>query len=175
MKKTTKIVLFLIGVLSIIFYINQFRKNTFKIQSSKEKYINNIDAKSMFIDKFRKDIYDSLSMDYIHNYKQPEMLIYSLLVSNKWDYGQASYNVFEIISKLDSMNRFKDVPNLDFLNKETVNMAIIYLKKASINGPINAKYILGKYYLEGKYVEKNEVLGNKLLKEAEELSNGVLK
>ena len=127
--------------------------------------------KSLLIENFNRHTYDSL----IGTDSPQKAFIYSLIVANKWNNGNASFDAFRTIATLDSTNRFCEVPNLDFLDKETLNLAILYLKNASDNGPINVKYILGKYFLEGKYVKKNEILGSKLLKEADKLSNGVLK
>jgi TPR repeat protein len=127
--------------------------------------------KSLLIENFDRQSYDSIvGID-----SPQKAFIYSLIVANKWNNGNASFDAFHTIATLDSTNRFCEVPNLDFLDKETINLAILYLKKANHNGPVNAKFILGKYYLEGKYVEKNNKLGNELLKEADKLSNGVLK
>ncbi|MBP1221728.1 hypothetical protein [Flavobacterium sp. 1355] len=58
--------------------------------------------------------------------------------------------------------------------KRAERWALHYLEKASDKEHPNAKYILGKYYLEGKYLAKNATLGNSLLQEAKKLSGGIL-
>lgn len=188
MKK--KVILIGLVLLTFIFLLMLYSKWVFNsaIEECKSKYmeecsISHMKAydnkkkddpnyiKNILIDKFQSTSYDK----FIMRETPRKGFVYLILASNKWNYGDASFDVFETLANLDSKNRFVEIPNLDFLDKETITMAIIYLKKASLNGPVNAKYILGKYYLEGKYVDKNEELGAKLLKEADKLSNGILK
>lgn len=79
-----------------------------------------------------------------------------------------------IINVGSYQNSSTNLPEIDFLDKETRQMALHYLEKASNKEHPNAKYILGKYYLEGKYVPKNVTLSNSLLQEAKKLSGGIL-
>lgn len=186
-KRILKIVGILFGIILFYFllkfYTNQIRNfaieecqakfntNINKDYGKKESKDSEINLKSLLIDRFDKQSYDSiLGID-----SPKKAFLYSLIVANKWNDGNASFDVFRAIATLDSSNNFNEVPDLDFLDQETINIAIAYLKKASHNGPINAKYTLGKYYLEGKYIKKDKELGKKLLKEADELSNGILK
>lgn len=134
------------------------------------KYNLTSKIKERLINKFDKDFYDSILMVGTYN----NALIYSILVSNKWNYSEASLNVFMALAQLDKKNSSTDLPEIDFLDKETRQMALHYLEKASNKEHPNAKYILGKYYLEGKYVPKNIALGNSLLQEAKKLSGGIL-
>lgn len=126
--------------------------------------------KERLINKFDKELYDSIIK--VGSYQNS--LIYSIIVSNKWDYSEASLNVFMGLTGLNKENSSKDLPQIDFLDEETRQMALHYLEKASNKENPNAKYILGKYYLEGKYVPKNVTLGNSLLQEAKKLSGGIL-
>lgn len=176
MKK--RIILICLGLFISLFLLKLYSKWVYasaeeKFRSNKiEEYDTNnlkkgnkddsINIKRILIDKFESTSFDK----FIMRETPRKGFVYLILASNKWNYGDASFDVFETLAKLDSKNRFVEIPNLDFLDKETITMAIIYLKKASLNGPVNAKYILGKYYLEGKYVEKNVILGNNLIMQA---------
>jgi len=126
--------------------------------------------KEKLINRFDIDFYDSITK--IDGYEKT--LIYSIIVANKWDYSEASLNVFMTLARLDKKNSSSSLPEIDFLDEETRKMALNYLQKASDKEHPNAKYILGKYYLEGKYLPKNVTLGNSLLKEAKKLSGGIL-
>lgn len=143
------------------------------------KYNNNSSVKYYFKSKdsirqfsfdyklFKESTYDSIESEYVHNYDYNELLFYSIIASNKLKNGNASYNVFYTIANLDTLNRFKDVPNLDFLDDDTKLLALKYLLKASNEGQKNAKLILGKYYLEGKYIKKDVENGEKLIHEGQ--------
>ena len=126
--------------------------------------------KERLIDKFVKNLYDSIVKVETYN----NVLIYSIIVSNKWNYSEASLNVFMALAGLDKKNSSTSLPQIDFLDEESRKMAIHYLEKASDKEHPNAKYILGKYYLEGKYLPKNVTLGNSLLQEAKKISGGIL-
>jgi TPR repeat protein len=127
--------------------------------------------KSILINRFDKQSYDSI----VRTDSPEKSLIYSLIVSNRWNHTEASLEVFYSIANLNEDNKFVDFPDLDFLDSETRNLALKYLKKASDKKNPNALFILGNYYLKGKYLEKNEALGKKLMKEAEIVGTGVLK
>lgn len=148
---------------------NYKTEHTLKV-TKKNKGIN---RKLFCIDKFDKNQYDSIKKEYIHNYKQNDFLLYSLICANKWKSGEAAYDVFYTLSMLDETNRFSENINLDFLDLQTRKLAISHLIMAAKSGQANAKYTLGKYYLDGKYVQKNVLLGNNLIKEANKSSNGV--
>lgn len=126
--------------------------------------------KEKLINKFDKNFYDSIAK--VNTYHGA--LIYSIIVSNKWNYSEASLNVFMGLVELDEKNSSTSLPEIDFLDEETRKMALHYLKRASDKEHPNAKYILGKYYLEGKYLPKNVTLGNSLLQDAKKLSGGIL-
>lgn len=133
------------------------------------------ELKHRMIDVYNKEYYDSIRESYLNDNKQKDLLVYEILMSNKWKDCNSSYQVFRIFACLDKNNQKKQIPNLDFLDDESRFLSLVYLKKASDKKCSEAMFVLGTYYLEGKYIGKNEIIGNKLLKEADELSNGVLK
>lgn len=105
-----------------------------------------------------------------------DLFLYSFLIANEHKSLEGAYQVFNVLSLLDTKNIDKDVPSLDLLDEQTRIMAIKYLQMASEDGgPINAKYILGQYYSKGIYLKQDSIEGKKLLSEAYKLSGGVFK
>lgn len=168
MKKIkTNIVLIVILTVSLCILLilnNKSKSNRFLIKNN-TKIITNENKFNYFT--FNRIKYDSVRKICTHNYEYDKLLLYSILASNKLKYGYASYTVFFTISNMDTLNKFKDIPNLDFLDDDTKKIAITYLIKASNEGQKNAKLVLGNYYLLGKYVTKNEQKGQKLINEGQ--------
>lgn len=116
----------------------------------------------------RKDFYQELKISYLDK-ELYEFLPWALLVANKFNSDAAYFDVYLCLFQLSNISRDeKDIKNwsLDALDDKTQKMAIEYLKKAAERDHEQAKEILGGYYLEGKYVEKNITLGNKLIEDA---------
>jgi len=108
--------------------------------------------------------YYELSMQYL-DYGYEHFLPYSLIMANKYNYPQAYFDVYDCLLLLYGSEP-KDICLLDSV---TQKIAIEYLKKASSEGHSQARSILGEYYLEGIYFEKDTLLGNLLVEEAENL------
>jgi TPR repeat protein len=91
-------------------------------------------------------------------------LPYALLMANKYDYHRAYYDVFLCLILLywdyDYSSSFSKLDN------QTRKMAIDYLKKGAEKEERNSLRRLGEFYIEGKFVEKDTVLGNQLLEKA---------
>lgn len=149
-------------------YVNDF--NNLNLEKSKNKFKSIPNYKERLIDKFDNSLYDSILRVSSYN----NALVFSLIISNKWNNSEASFNVFTTLAQLDKRNSSTNLPDIDFLDKETKEMALHYLQKASDSDNPNAKYILGKYYIEGKFLKRNVTLGNTLLREAKDLSGGIL-
>lgn len=180
-KKFLKVILCIIILIVLMKYYTDYLYNK-AVNDCKNKYNNlqteklkvdlnsSLNFKERLLDKFDEKLYDSIIK--ISNYEN--VLIYSLIVSNKWNYSEASFNVFRTLVELDKKNTSTNLPEIDFLDEESRKMALHYLEKASNSENPNAKYILGKYYVEGKYLKKNIEKGKSLLNEAKRLSGGIL-
>lgn len=136
------------------------------LEKAKKEDNSNAIINKKLIQNLDKNFYDSI----MKSQKSKNTFIYSIVISNKWKFSEASYDVFMTLAQLDDKNRSTSTPDLDFLDEDTKNLALKFLQKASDERNSNAKYTLGKYYLEGKYFKKNVILGNSLLKEANEIS-----
>jgi TPR repeat protein len=104
--------------------------------------------------------YERLKIVY-YDYPEGSILPYALIMADKFDYNQAYYDVYEALGnpKYDSIYYLR---NLDSLNKK----ALSYLQKGSIKGCLEAKEVLGEYYLNGLYFPKDTILGKELIKES---------
>jgi TPR repeat protein len=108
--------------------------------------------------------YDKLFTMYLDYKYQEELLFYSLIMANKYNYIDAYFDVFY---EFFSINEYYggERNSLDSLDKDSKDMAIRYLKQAVNKGHKQAKDILGDFYIDGKYVEQNIELGRKLKRE----------
>lgn len=138
-------------------FLNQIEINNVKINSQ---------IKNRLLERFDINFYDSLRKEYGHHRKDRDFLVCNMLVSNKWNYNYASYSVFETFSDLDLTNKDKEVPSLEHLDDLTKDVALKYLVKASDLKSPNAMNILGHYYVDGIYVKKDKIIGEKLINES---------
>lgn len=114
----------------------------------------------------KRDYYEELQISYLDR-NSYEFLPWALLMANKYNDTGAYLDVYICLFELSNLYDSAGLENwsLDNLDNKTQKMAIEYLNKAAEKGHHQAKEILGKYYLEGRYVEKNTALGNRLIKE----------
>ena len=103
--------------------------------------------------------FDELAVCYTYTsvYQLNEMLSIAIIMANKYNYGEAYYLTYSrLLYRMDSGEKIDSL---------TSKIGISYLK---VSARLNYKYAqekLGKYYIEGKFVRKDTILGNKLLKE----------
>lgn len=101
--------------------------------------------------------------DYYMDYPIEGILYTALIMANKYEYHLAYLNVYEALTSQDHKKGVSELENLD---KETRKMALNYLEKGAQKGNKECKYILGKHYIEGKYLKKDIKLGNQLILES---------
>ena len=106
--------------------------------------------------------YEELSTAYM-NEGISEILPYSLLMANKYNYPQAYYDVYESLVLMQSVGQ----NTIDSLDVKTLDMALEYLKLSSDKGLFLGKKILGQYYIDGKYLLKDTIMGKRLLRESQ--------
>jgi len=108
--------------------------------------------------------YEGLHQEYIIDAQiDADFLYIALIMANKYDYEGAHMDVVYCLT--ESYFPEKDGV-LDSLDEKTKEMVITYLKNGARTGHSYAKEMLGRLYIEGKNVEKNEELGKKLVEEA---------
>jgi len=108
--------------------------------------------------------YYELSMQYL-DYGYERFLPFALIMANKYDYQQAYFDIFDCLWHIYGKPT-AELILLEDLDSTTQKMAIDYLIKASFKGHEQAKEILGEYYLRGLYVDKDTLLGKRLIQEA---------
>ena len=107
--------------------------------------------------------YNSLSSDYVDS--PYEGLLYTaLIMANKYEYPLAYEDTYYCLTDYYHKKRFTELEDID---PATRKMALDYLKKGAEKGNKECKKILGNHYLEGKYIEKDTIKGNQLIKESE--------
>ena len=85
------------------------------------------------------------------------MLSIAIIMANKYNYGEAYYLTYSrLLYRMDSSEKIDSL---------TSKISISYLKAAAKLNNKSAQKALGEYYIEGKFVRKDTILGNKLLKE----------
>ncbi|MFN7675812.1 hypothetical protein [Flavobacterium sp.] len=97
--------------------------------------------------------------DYYMDYSIDGILYPALIMANKYEYHLAYLNVYEALTSQDHKMGVSELQDLDPVTRE---MALDYLKKGAEKGNKECKKILGKHYLEGKYIEK-DIIKAKLL------------
>ena len=106
--------------------------------------------------------YDELRIYFSCKENPEELLPYALLMANKYNDTRAYFDVYYCFWYM-----FPETTDnlclLDSLDSTTKNIALEYLQKGAELGEINSQQHLGSYYFEGKYFEKDTVLGKKLI------------
>lgn len=97
---------------------------------------------------------------YFGSYK---LLVYALYMANKYDYALAHCDVYYSLARIHDDLNDDGIYNLDGLDETTRQMSLDYLRKASKGGDTEASWVLGKYYMDGKYFKKDTVLGKELI------------
>jgi hypothetical protein len=105
--------------------------------------------------------YNLLSIYFACSEYDEELLPYALLMANKYHYIRAYYDVYDCFCRFYPETTYSLVL-LDSLDKTTRDIALEYLQKGADFGETNCEWNLGNYYNEGKYFEKDTVLGQKL-------------
>ena len=101
---------------------------------------------------------------YYMDYPIKGILYSAVIMANKYEYHLAYLNVYEALTSQDHK---KGVSELEDLDPVTRKMALDYLKKGAEKGSKECKKILGNHYLKGKYIEKDNIKGNRLIEESE--------
>ena len=94
-------------------------------------------------------------------YSVTECLSWSLLMANKHNSANGCLWVYYGLTEFDDNDQTR---SLKYLDKETRDMALKYLKKSIDLGNYGGAYYLAQYYFEGKYLPQDSVEGNRLMK-----------
>lgn len=112
--------------------------------------------KKFVVEKNNDLDFNELDRAYLNETDSEEFLFYALLKANKFHNKLGYYYVYNTFYLIDRYQKIK-------LDKETINLMIGYLKKGAALNDEQSKFDLGQLYMEGKYVPKDTVLGQKLI------------
>jgi TPR repeat protein len=110
--------------------------------------------------------YNSLSTASLDN-SEESFLPWALIMANKYEYSQAFLDVYFCLNSMSSEFDKNNTRSLKLLDNKTREMALSYLKKAADKKHPQAMSILGQYFIDGIYLEKNSEKGNLLKNESE--------
>lgn len=107
------------------------------------------DLKNLIINEGDTNAYYKVSNEYYESYSHPEeLLLYSMIMANKYDYLQAYYDVFTCLTDVY-------MSDLNKMDTATANIAIEYLLKAYSKNHYQATEIVKEYSIQ------YDVLNNK--------------
>ncbi len=122
------------------------------------------ELKELAIIKGDTNAYHEMSIAYMDSPNDDRFLNVSLIMANKHNFPGAYLDVYYFLTDYYHRKDFKD---LDDLDETTRIMALDYLKKGAEKRDKECQKILGQYYLQGKYIEKDTLKGNQLIKDGE--------
>ena len=91
-----------------------------------------------------------------------ELLPYAFLMANKYHYKRAYFDIFTCFWLLYPETT-SSLMLLDSLDETTRNLALEYLQKGAELGENDCMRTLGRYYFEGKYFDRDTILGRRLI------------
>jgi hypothetical protein len=114
--------------------------------------------------------YQKMFDDFDDNFRIPEFLSYSLIMANKYDFTQAYYDVFYILTMLPQINEYEcDTISFYCLDEKTRNFALEYFSLAINKGSIIASKQLLSEFCENQSFPIKELYFNKeLIKKAKQ-------
>jgi hypothetical protein len=123
--------------------------------------------------KYNGDLgsYNELSNYYLDCGTEAELYKWAKIMADKYDLDEAYLDVFYSLyykQEIETTDEF----SLDLLNKSDRDIAIKYLSVSANRGSYTAKRKLGRYYMEGKYLAKDTILGERLIFEADSIVYG---
>ena len=107
--------------------------------------------------------YHELSIAYMDSPNDDKFLFVALFMANKHNYPLAYEDVYYVLTDYYHKKEFTE---LDDLDDKTRELALEYLKAGAEKGNKQCKWILSIIYEEGRFLEKNEELANRLKQES---------
>ena len=124
------------------------------------------DLKISVITKGDTIAYKNLKIEYLNTeYYKDEILFYSLMMANKYNYSQAYFDVYKSLTDI-----YEHDISVGSIDDKTKELALKYLYKGVELNEYDAICKLSELCFDGKYVSKDTILGNKLAKKAEKIT-----
>jgi hypothetical protein len=151
MKKSRKTIIKIYIFLCISFVVGCTARSTndpgVPMETLKEKIISN----------GNESAYERLGIAYLDYNISQEVMIYSTIMANKYHSPEAYFYVYHDLVSVHE-NGLAD------MSKDLREIAIQYLKKSASLNDFGACDELGELYLEGKYIQKDSIIGSKFKK-----------
>jgi TPR repeat protein len=120
--------------------------------------------KELALEKGDTNAYDEMSIEFMDSPNDDRFLLTALLMANKHNYGPAYRDVYYCLT--DDYHK-GNKSELEDLDKKTRELALKYLIDGADMGNGDCMRILGQLYIDGKYLPRDIVKGNKILKQLE--------
>jgi hypothetical protein len=153
-----------ISLVSLVFFIYNSKDHKKEERSLNEPSMSYKKLKDLAIIKGDTNAYHEMSIAYMDSPNNTDFINTALIMANKHNFHEAYLDVYYCLT--DYYHR-KDFKNLDDLDKKQRDTALKYLIMGSEKKDKECRNLLGYYYLEGKYIEKDTIKGLKLIKESE--------
>lgn len=118
--------------------------------------------KELVLSKGDTTAFNELAIAFFNQDHKEEYLIYSVIMANKYHFPRAYYQVYNCLTSVCESSNI-------IIDKETMELAIKYVKKGAELKDGDALMRLSDLYNEGKYIAKDTILGNKLANEARKI------
>lgn len=109
-----------------------------------------------------KNAYEKLYFAYFDESGKEDFIYYSIVMANKYESPNGCYDVYYGL-------KFIYNNSLDDMSEDLRSIAIQFLKRAAELNSIRANEELGNLYIEGIYLPKDLLLGEKYIKNASDL------
>jgi len=162
-------ILILIGFLLIVLSCN---RNTKMIETEEPLCLSPNSHFTQEVNWIKKIVYygDTLAYQtmfsyYYDDFRVDVLLGYSIIMANKYDYPQAYYDVFDILTLLPHINSEECKHNFEFycLDNKTQQMALTFFREAIYKGNIYASERLLNEFDKGKPFAIKELYSDKKL------------
>lgn len=127
-------------------------------------------AKSTTLERKIIEYGDTISYYRLFRESYTDILLYDIIMANKYNFAPACGDVYSSLYTNLKYNIITDLCKLGRSKKQvdsvTAKITIDYLKRAVKANNNQSKGDLGEFYIEGKYIKRNTILGKRLQKEA---------
>lgn len=118
---------------------------------------------TLALDSGDTEAYDGLSLNFMES-PNNKFLYTALIMANKHKYPPAFIDVYYCLTDLTHK---RDGTELDDLDDKTRSLALEYLNSGAQLGNKECMGLLGKQYLTGRYIPKDESKGKSLIEASE--------
>lgn len=158
-RMMTKLLQCAVSILFLCIFFGGCKNNSQQVQEGNSL----LKLESLAIDSGDTEAYDGLSLNFMES-PDNKFLYTALMMANKHKYPPAFIDVYYCLTDLTHKG---DGTELDDLDDKTRSLALEYLDSGAQLGNKECMGLLGRQYLTGKYIPKDESRGNSLIEASE--------